>query len=73
MDDEIMNVWSCYEYDGGNIMIGMLIWGIEGNSHVHLMTMSWSNVLTSCWVCDQRVLSSQKLWAMNMLYEGFNS
>lgn len=46
MNDEVMDVWSFNEYDNCEMMIVVLLLGVEGNSHVHLMTMLWSNVLT---------------------------
>lgn len=45
MNDEVMNRKLFYEHDGCEMMIGLLLWKIEGDFHVYLITMLWGNVL----------------------------
>ena len=53
-NDETMNVWLLYEYDGCEMMMDVLLWGIERNSYVPFIIILWSNVLTEYWVCDKK-------------------
>ena len=46
MDDEIMNVWSCYEYDGCEMIIGVLSWGSEVKIPMCILLLCYDVILS---------------------------